>query len=109
MSLPTMPSMPWTVPRLPGSPDPPPRRWRDLEPFPCTISAPRFGGTIEGGKWVAYPWSADEMPRGAETGRQFDAINWWESSASRYVGRGDTPDAAYADMLRRIAEAKEPA
>ena len=68
--------------------------------YPTTIVTARYGGTYEGGSWLAFPCDHEEVPSEA-----FDddctCAAWWASDSSKLVGRGNTPTAAYDDLLAR--------
>lgn len=66
--------------------------------YPVTIITSRYGGTYEGGTWIAF--HADYVPREAVgddiTCSQFFSANSW------FIGIGDSPDEAYADLKHKI-------
>lgn len=74
---------------------------------PVTITPDRYGGTYSGGCWLAFPLDPSAVP-GDPSGDDLAAVSWWSELGDLPVGRGDTPDQAYADLARRL-EAIEPA
>ena len=95
-----------------------PRALSDTEPrevYPCSISRARYGGSCEGGKWVAFPLDPEQVPHDAFVGDDPRAIWFWcggdydeESVGTYYVGRGDTPNAALADLIDRLGRRRKP-
>ena len=73
--------------------------------YPCTIARARYGGAYEGGEWVAFPLNVYALPDGWDAS---DVPCWvfWDSVASQIIGRGSTPNEAYADLVNR-SECKE--
>jgi len=70
--------------------------------YPQTIVLARYGGVYEGGKYLAFNQYVHNLPAG-----------WDEDDCScadcfrdlkEHVGRGKTPDAALADLIRRITD-----
>ena len=71
--------------------------------WPITIATTRYGGVIEGGKWVAFSLTPDEVPDEA-FGSNIPAHHFWESYEAKLVGRGSTPQEALDDLVKRIKE-----
>jgi hypothetical protein len=71
---------------------------------PCVVAPSRYGGMYEGGRWVAF--AAEAVPTGATSGDTVVA-SWFLKNGWK-VGAGDDPNAALADLVRRLeaAEAK---
>ena len=73
--------------------------------YPCTAFKSRYSGAYEGGDWVAFALHPEDIPEDA-TSDDITASDFWgldgESDETRFVGRGATPDEAYADLLRRL-------
>jgi len=72
----------------------------------------RYSGTYSGGEWVCFPplpseaynqdgFRSRERDLEDAFGGDVDSLNFWESGRARFVGRGDTPDEALADMHER--------
>ena len=88
---------------------------KDGSVYPCTIFVARYSGAYEGGRFVCFPLKHDEIPEAA-TADDVTAMWFWltdpvgdavESPETRFVGRGDTPDEALADMIGRIEAARQ--
>jgi hypothetical protein len=76
----------------------------DLPLYPVTIVRTRYQGVYEGGSWAAFNAYENELPQDA-----FDddvtCCDWWctpENVAN--VGVGNTPDAAFNDLLHKYGE-----
>jgi hypothetical protein len=82
---------------------PAPYDWID----PATIIPDRYGGVYSGGQWLAFPLEPYDVPD-EPSGDDITAVSWWDQARDIPVGRGDTPDHAHADLVRRL-EAIEPA
>lgn len=67
--------------------------------YPLTIISTRYGGTYEGGKFVAFPCEEWAIPDDVQGG-DVECMAWWDRYAEG-VGRGATPDAALADLIER--------
>jgi hypothetical protein len=65
---------------------------------PVTIVAARYGGIYEPGRWLAFPLWPEELPDGW-SGGDAECYAFWQEH--RDYGGGDTPTAAYRDLLRR--------
>jgi hypothetical protein len=71
--------------------------------YPVTICPARYSGVYEGARWVAFPFHAAALAWEADgwDGDDMEAVDYWSSSRAVVVGRGATPDEAYADLERR--------
>jgi len=69
--------------------------------YPVTIVADRYGGAYSGGRWVAFPTSAEGVPDDPFGGDTFAAA-WWEDAEGLPIGRGRTPDDALTDLVKRL-------
>jgi len=69
--------------------------------YPCTIYKARYGGTYEGGRWVAYP--DDVIPEDAQGGDP-ECMAWFEEN-SWSVGVGSTPNEAAAHLIDQLEAA----
>lgn len=74
---------------------------------PVTIIPDRYSGTYSGAPWLAFPLQPPDVPD-EPSGGDIIAASWWDQAGDAPVGRGDTPDHAHADLLRRL-EVIEPA
>ena len=68
---------------------------------PVTITPDRYGGLYSGGAWLAFPPTTSKVPEGPFSGDVF-AETWWGQLGDVPVGRGDSPDQAYDDLVRRL-------
>lgn len=73
-----------------------------LNLYPIVITQTRYSGTYEGGKWASFPSLEDErmLPEDA-FGDDSECIDFWWSEKAANIGRGETPNEAYIDMLER--------
>ena len=62
--------------------------------YPCVIAPTRYGGVYEGAQWAAY--GAASVPEGA-IDSDIECAEWW-AAPTCLVGRGRTPDAAFASL-----------
>ena len=74
------------------------------EPLFVTIVSARYGGIYEPGEWLAFPVSRNNLPRDWD-GSDVAAATFY-SITPRPYGAGPTPDAAYDDLRRVVAELK---
>jgi len=70
--------------------------------YPCTITSDRYSGTYSGGKWLAWPVDACYVPSGANDS-DLDCDYFWRNW-EKPVGKGETPQDAYADLERQLAK-----
>ena len=80
-------------------------RWLEFK-YPLTIIADRYGGTYSGGAFLALPLDFDEVPREI-AGDDVTCATFWDENANDRlipVGRGDTPQAAYEDLLKQMGK-----
>lgn len=78
--------------------------------YPVTVFTARYSGTYEGAPWIAaqahadpgmhMSWTSDHDLRGCQ-GDDVTCVGWF-SDANFPIGRGDTPDAAVADLASQI-------
>ena len=82
--------------------------------YPVTIVQARYGGTYEGGlgscTWLCFPVSPDELSAPSWQdweGSDIECMYWWKQADRDGwpIGRGASPDAAYADLIRIACEA----
>lgn len=72
--------------------------------YPVTIISARYGGTYEGGRWLAFNCYDGQIPYAA-TGDDVSCAAWWDcSSDARRVGRGNTPNEALLDLALRLEQ-----
>lgn len=65
---------------------------------PCTIYAARYGGTIEGGRWIAlhHPTIPQEC-----IGEVYECKSWFDDP-SCLVGKGNTPNEALLSLHNQL-------
>lgn len=75
--------------------------------YPIAIIESRYGGVYEGGKWHAIPCYKDIVKLNSyleyRDGDDCDAIDFWDSIDSSFIGVGETPELAILDMELRIS------
>jgi hypothetical protein len=70
-------------------------------PWVATITTSRYSGAYEGGRWVCFRAFHDELPS-APFEDDITAQAWWsDGEEETWVGRGDSPQEAFEDMMRR--------
>jgi len=71
--------------------------------YPTYIVQTRYSGVYEGGKWASFPSvNRDKTLNEDAFGDDSDCLDFWLSEEANIIGRGNTPNAAYMDMLERI-------
>jgi hypothetical protein len=73
--------------------------------FDVAILGTRYGGCYEGGNWIA--WVGDPEWLDDYQGDNADCPAFFEDYADAPIGRGETPQAALDDLIRRAAARKE--
>lgn len=68
--------------------------------YPLTIIADRYGGAYSGGKYLAWALDHWNVPFDASDGDRDCMLFWAENTIP--VGRGDTPNEAMEDLIRRL-------
>ena len=69
--------------------------------YPLTIIRDRYNGIYSGNDWIAFPLRIDEIPTAVNSYDE-ECVAFWGNYAEPY-GLGDTPDAAFSDLLAKIA------
>jgi len=77
-------------------------KFGDTSIFPCTIACARYGGTYEGGKWLAFPKDANKLPQDYNSS-DISCACFWENY-DEFVGKGDSPQEAYDNLLKQLDE-----
>lgn len=68
-------------------------------PGSCSVVKDRYGGAYSGGRHVAWPLPEAAIPPDSQGGDIAAGVFW----AERHLcGQGDTPEAALADLERRL-------
>lgn len=70
--------------------------------YPVTIVRSRYGGAYEPGAWLAWPRDANRLPLDWD-GDDIPCRRFWESEGG-VVGAGNSPQAAYEDLLSKAAQ-----
>lgn len=70
--------------------------------YPLTIVAARYGGTYEGGRYLAFPCDPEAIPAGWDGG-DCECSDFFHDHAQAPIGRGDTPNDAQADLAARLS------
>lgn len=70
--------------------------------YPVVIEMDRYGGCYSGAKWHA--WNLQSVPDGASSG-DVECSMFWDSN-DEPVGKGNTPDEAYADLLNKFIKSQ---
>ena len=71
--------------------------------YPVTIIFDRYTGAYSKGVWTAWHTFEDGIPEEVGMGDS-DCGNFWYEFKG-IVGRGDTPDEAYKDLIRVVQNA----
>ena len=69
-----------------------------IDLYPVVVRESRYCGVYEGGAWFAYSgyaFSSDAI------GDDMACRSFWDSEDSLLYGRGDTPNGAVEDLIRR--------
>lgn len=69
-----------------------------IDLWPILIVQARYGGTYEGGAWVAH--AATEVVPEKSMGDDFECSEWFADHYEQ-VGVGGTPNQAVSDLLRK--------
>ena len=69
------------------------------------IFGARYGGTYEGGKWLA--WIGDHEWLDEHHGCDIECLHFWDDYQMAPIGRGNAPDEALADLHRICVEGRE--
>lgn len=69
--------------------------------YPVTIVRARYGGTYEGGAWLAFPCDPEKVPLEV-SGSDTMCGQFFTTSDAEFIGRGATADEALADLVRRL-------
>jgi len=68
--------------------------------YPCTIVHDRYGGVYSGAKWIAFPQDYDHVNE-AVGADDVSCCNYWNEHPWT-VGRGETPQEAYEDLVKKL-------
>lgn len=74
--------------------------------YPVTITTARYGGSYEGGRWLAFPCDPGGLDRLCPGWDDSDVecMKFWaKADTERWpIGRGTGPSAAWNDMRARL-------
>jgi hypothetical protein len=73
--------------------------------WPCTIIPSRYGGVYEDGEWLAFPLHFAKVPTVVYGGDPYCAKFFAETDLP--IGRGDTPQDAYENLLDQVNPHRE--
>lgn len=75
----------------------------DALPYPLTVFVARYGGTYEGGWWIAVNEHPGSEVLGSATGSDIECANWYNMYEQfKPIGRGKTHDEAIMDLKARL-------
>lgn len=73
--------------------------------YPLTIIMDRYGGAYSGAEFTAWNLYEYEIPSDANADDCTCAEFWFKSDI--IVGKGNTPDLAAADLIKKLADNKK--
>jgi|HubBroStandDraft_2_1064218.scaffolds.fasta_scaffold02576_15 hypothetical protein len=73
--------------------------------FDVAILGTRYGGCYEGGRWIAWVGDLDWLDD-YQSG-DIECPTFFEDYANAPIGRGETPQAALDDLIRRAEKRKD--
>ncbi len=77
------------------------------EPWPVTIVPARYAGIYEPGPWLAFASHPDQLPDCWDAGDLLCAAFWGDPQRRSEVGGGNSPQAAYEDLLVKIKRRRD--
>ena len=69
--------------------------------YPITIAFDRYGGAYSGGIYTAWNLLPENVPKEID-GSDSECMDFWSANKT-LCGKGDTPNAAVASLLTKIA------
>lgn len=69
--------------------------------YPATIAADRYNGTYSGALFTAWNCFPNEVPEEIFYSEERSAV-FWENANNDEIGKGDTPDMAYRDLVDKM-------
>lgn len=76
--------------------------WNKIH-YPVTILNDRYHGCYSGAEWLAFPLDREDVPEDV-CGEDEEEMWFWDNF-EEIVGKGNTPDSAYKDLLEKMANA----
>lgn len=74
------------------------------ELYVVTIVKARYGGTYEGGPWLAFELCPDQLPEDWDAG-DIECMEFWANPEnSKDVGIGQSPDLALKELQRKTGK-----
>lgn len=75
------------------------------ELYPCTIIMDRYGGAYSGGAWLAFALECCFIPQEIDDD-DITCMDFWldNNNKNLIVGRGNSPQSAYENLLERFVE-----
>jgi hypothetical protein len=73
----------------------------NYEPYPFTIVPARYGGTYEGGRYLAFPCGPNRLPDGWDDS-DCECMDWWADHHDWPIGVGASPDEALEVLIARL-------
>lgn len=70
--------------------------------WPVTIVPSRYGGVYEPGAWLAFSNQPHELPDLWDAGDVLCAGFWADRHRQQETGGGDSPQAAYTDLVEKL-------
>lgn len=78
------------------------KKWWLRFRYPTTIIKDRYNGTYSNAEWLAFPMDFWDVPDEVEGG-DGECMMFWDTYKEP-VGKGDTPEDAYKDLILRMEE-----
>jgi hypothetical protein len=78
-----------------------------IETYPVTIIKARYGGSYEGGKFIAFNEHIDTHIVDDAEGDDITSAMFFDSYSklrNKPIGKGNTPDEAYHDLQSQLAD-----
>jgi hypothetical protein len=72
--------------------------------YPVTIVHARYGGTYEGGVWLAFPVDPDVLGTTNWNGGDIECLEFFLDHTHIPIGRGSNLNEALSDMTQRICD-----
>ena len=76
--------------------------WNKIH-YPVTILNDRYYGCYSGAEWLAFPLDREDVPEDV-CGEDEEEMWFWDNFKG-IVGKGNTPDSSYKDLLEKMANA----
>ena len=70
--------------------------------YPYVIVPARYQGTYEGGAVLSFPVELEAVSNTDYVGGDVECAIFWGNHAHLPIGKGDTPQAAFDDMVNKL-------